>query len=86
MFSYICSCHQCIISNVNPLSPNFMKYCLNITHHMFNTGSRKLKLINVSAILATTLSLVVYLSESVKLFNRPGVDGAVLQSPPSLIN
>ena len=35
---------------------------------MFKTGFRRLKLLNVSAILATTWSLGVYLSESVEIF------------------
>ena len=52
---------------INPLSPNFMKYCLDITHHMGKT-SRRLKLLNVSEIFATTSSLVIYISESVKTF------------------
>ena len=43
-------------------------YCLNFTHHMVKTRSSRLKLLNVSAILATTWSFVVYLSESVKRF------------------
>ena len=45
-----------------------MKYGLNITHYQFTTGSRKLKLFNVSANLATTWFLVVYLSEYAKIF------------------
>ena len=65
---YIYNHHQCVVSNVNPLSPNFMKYCLNAIHHMFKTGARRLKLSTVSAILATTWYLVVYLSESVNIF------------------
>ena len=65
--SDIYSHHQCIVYNVNPLSQKFMKYCLNITHHVCKTGSRRLKLLNVSAITANTWSLVVYLSESVKI-------------------
>ena len=67
-FPKIYSHHQCIVSNVNPFSQKFMKYCLNITHHVCKTGSRRLKLLTVSAITATTWSLVVYLSESVKIF------------------
>ena len=35
---------------------------------MFKRGSRKLKLLNVRAITATTWSLVAYLSESVQIF------------------
>ena len=42
--------HQCIVSNVNPLSQRFMIYCLNIRYHMFKTGSRRLKQLNVSEI------------------------------------
>ena len=53
-FPKIYSHHQCIVSNVNPFSQKFMKYCLNITHHVCKTGSRRLKLLNVSAITATT--------------------------------
>ena len=45
-----------------------MKYCLNITHNQFTTGSRGPKLFNVSAILATKWCLVVKLSEYVKVF------------------
>ena len=59
---------ECIVCNVNDLSQNFMKYCLNIIHYQFTTGSRGLKLFNVSAILATIWCLVVYLSEYVKIF------------------
>ena len=44
---------------------------------MFKTGSRRLKILTVSAILATTLCLVVYLSESVKIFFSP----TTLESP-----
>ena len=52
--SNIFSHHQCFVSNVNPLPLNFMKYCLNIIHKVFITGSRRLKLLNESAITATT--------------------------------
>ena len=65
-FLYICSHDQYIVSNVNHVSQNLMKYCLNITHYVCKTGSRRLKLLNISAITATKWSLVVYLSESVK--------------------
>ena len=72
MFSDIYSYHGCSVSYINPLSKNFMKYCINITHHMLKTGFRRLKLSYVSAIPATTWSLVVYFSESVKiLFLQP---------------
>ena len=45
-----------------------MKYCLNITYHMFKIGSMRLKLLNVSAITATTWCIVAYFSKSVKIF------------------
>ena len=64
----ILSHHEYIVSNVKPLSQNVMKYCLNITHYQFTTGSRGLKRFNVSAILATTWFIVVNLSENVKIF------------------
>ena len=35
---------------------------------MFKTGSRRLKLINVSAITATACTLAAYLSEKVEIF------------------
>ena len=53
-FCDILSHHECIVSNINYLSQNFIKNCLNITHYQFITGSRGLKLFHVSAILATT--------------------------------
>ena len=34
----ILSHHEFIVSNVNPLSQNFMIYCLNITHYQFKQG------------------------------------------------
>ena len=49
----ILSPHEYIVSNVNPFSQNFIKYCLNLTHHLFKTGSRRLKPLNVCAIPAT---------------------------------
>ena len=53
-FCNILSHHECNVSSVNPLYQNVMKYCLNITHYQFTTGSSGLKLFNVSAIVATT--------------------------------
>ena len=64
----ILSHHEWIVSNVNSLAQNFMKYCLNITHYQFTRGSRGPKLFHASAIVATTWCLVVYLSEYFKIF------------------
>ena len=75
----ILSNHQYIVSNVNPLSKNVMIYCLNLTHHLFKTGSRRLKLFNVCAIPATIWSLVFYISKSVKIcLLRPLLEVLVL--------
>ena len=67
-FCNILSHHECIVSTVNPLYQNFIKNCLNISHYQFITGSSGLKLFHVSAILATTWCLVVYLSEYFKIY------------------
>ena len=45
--SNILSHHQYIVSNVNSLSLIYMKYCLYFSDHLFKTGSRRLKLMNV---------------------------------------
>ena len=60
-----------VIIDVLPLFPNFRKYCLNITDHMVKTGYSRLKVVNASAIPATTCNFVVYLSELVKIFFSP---------------
>ena len=67
-FCDILSHHECVVSNVNPLSQNVIKNCLNITHYQFITGSSGLKLFHVNSILATTWCLLVFLSEYVKIF------------------
>ena len=39
IFSDILSHHQYIVCNGNPLSQNFMRYCLNFTHYLSITVS-----------------------------------------------
>ena len=48
-----------------------MIYCLNSTHNVFKTGSRRLKLWNVSTTTATIRILVANHAESVKIFFLP---------------
>ena len=62
---YLKSSSMYIVSNVNPLSLNVIKYFLNISHYQFTTVSRGLKLFHVSSPLVTTWCLMVYLSEYV---------------------
>ena len=61
--------HQYIVSNVNPLSLNFMKDCLNFTYHLFKTWSRRLKLFNVCTVPATVWSQIFTFQNMLNYFS-----------------